>query len=73
MKRKLLIMREMDGIFGFEEIAEHNLSNHKGLPEIIKQAKRECTKMRRNEPNKQFAFMVLDTKGDTIHKEIYDE
>lgn len=70
MKRKIILMEYRPQINGFEEVKTLAVTKHKGLPEMVKMAKRECAKM--GKANGETAFLIFDKDGQCIWREQYD-
>ena len=69
MKRKIVLMQYVHQINGYEEVKTLAVAKHKGLPEIIKMAQRECAKM--NKPAGETAYLIFDKDGECIWREQY--
>lgn len=71
MKQKYIVM-EWDAVMGaYGEIESHNVANHKGMFEIIKQAKRRCAELQRENPECRYAYAVFNQQGMIVHKGEY--
>ena len=66
-------MQQMTHLYGFVEITNMNVAKHKGLPEIEKQAKRECAKLKKANPDTGYSYMIMGENGECLKREIYDE
>ena len=70
MKRKIILMEYRSQINGYEEVKTLAVAKHKGLPEIVKMAQRECAKM--GKAKGETAFLIFDKDGQCIWREQYD-
>lgn len=70
MKRKIYIMTWDSDVDAYAEHSCFNVAKHKGLPEIIKQANRECEKVKRL-GFERLAYMISDEHGDFVVREEY--
>lgn len=44
---------------------------HKGLPEIEKNARRECGKLHRGNPPARLAYIIFNERGEAVIKKEY--
>lgn len=49
------------------------VANHKGLSEIEKNARRECAKLQRKNPQAKLAFIIFDEHGEAVVKKEYSD
>lgn len=68
MKQRYILMEFDSVVDGYCEIESHNVSNHKGVFEIVKQAKRRCQELQRENPERKYAYMIINRQGEIQHK-----
>lgn len=73
MKRKICFMEYDNNVNAYVETHTTPVSNHKGLPEIEKNARRECSKLQRKNPQAQLAYIIFDEHGDAVVKKEYSD
>ena len=73
MKQKYIIMEWDNAVGAYGEIESHNVSNHKGMFEIVKQAKHRCQELQRENPENKYAYMVYNKQGLIQHKGEYTD
>ena len=71
MKRKICFMEYDNTVEAYVETHTTPVANHKGLPEIEKNARRECAKLRRENPSARFAYIIFNEHGDAEIKKEY--
>ena len=71
MKRKICFMEYDNTVGAYVETRTTPVANHKGLPEIEKNACRECSKLQRENPQAKLAFIIFDEHGAAVMKKEY--
>ena len=72
MKRKICFMEYNNDVQAYVETHTTPVANHKGLPEIEKNARRECTKLQRVKPSARLAYIIINERGEAVIKKEYD-
>lgn len=73
MKRKICFMEYDNSVEAYVETHTTPVANHKGLPEIEKNARRECSKLQRKNPQAKLAFIIFDEHGTAVVKKEYSD
>ena len=73
MKRKICFMEYDNNAQAYVETHTTPVVNHKGLSEIEKNARRECSKLQRKNPQAQLAYIIFDEHGDAVIKKEYSD
>lgn len=71
MKRKICFMEYDSTVGAYVETHTTPVANHKGLSEIEKNARRECNKLQRKNPQAQLAYIIFDEQGNAVVKKEY--
>ena len=73
MKRKICFMEYDNSVGAYVETYTTPVANHKGLSEIEKNARRECGKLQRKNPQAKLAFIIFDEHGNAVVKKEYSD
>ena len=73
MKRKICFMEYDNSVGAYVETHTTPVANHKGLSEIEKNARRECGKLQRKNPQAKLAFIIFDEHGNAVVKKEYSD
>lgn len=73
MKRKICFMEYDNSVEAYVETHTTPVANHKGLSEIEKNARRECGKLQRKNPQAKLAFIIFDEHGNAVAKKEYSD
>lgn len=73
MKRKICFMEYDNYAQAYVETHTTPVANHKGLSEIEKNARRECNKLQRKNPQAQLAYIIFDEHGNAVIKKEYSD
>ena len=71
MKRKICFMEYASTVGAYVETHTTPVANHKGLSEIEKNARHECNKLQRKNPQAQLAYIIFDEQGNAVVKKEY--
>lgn len=73
MKRKICFMEYDNNVNAYVETHTAPVANHKGLPEIEKNARHECGKLQRKNPLTKLAYIIFDEHGNAVVKKEYSD
>ena len=71
MKRKICFMEYDNNAQAYVETHTTPVANHKGLPVIEKNARRECGKLQRENPLARLAYIIFNEHGEAVIKKEY--
>lgn len=71
MKRKICFMEYDNNAQAYVETHTTPVANHKGLPEIEKNARRELGKLQRENPLARLAYIIFNENGEAVIKKEY--
>ena len=71
MKCKICFMEYDNSVEAYVETHTTPVANHKGLPEIEKNARRECHKLQHENPQAKLAFIIFNKHGNAVVKKEY--